>query len=105
MSLAKALSSAYLPISAVVVPEEIVEPITEASGEVGVFGHGYTYSGHPVCAAVASKVLDIYAERASSPTPPRSASTCSACVSVLIIRRRGGTRRRPDRRRRLRRMQ
>ena len=63
MSLAKALSSAYLPISAVVVPEEIVEPITEASGEVGVFGHGYTYSGHPVCAAVASKVLDIYAER------------------------------------------
>ena len=63
MSLAKALSSAYLPISAVVVPEKMVEPITEISGEVGVFGHGYTYSGHPVCAAVASKVLDLYAER------------------------------------------
>jgi 4-aminobutyrate--pyruvate transaminase len=63
MSLAKALSSAYLPISAVVVPERMVAPITEASGEVGVFGHGYTYSGHPVCAAVASRVLDIYAER------------------------------------------
>ena len=63
MSLAKALSSAYLPISAVVVPEKMVAPITEASGEVGVFGHGYTYSGHPVCCAVASKVLDIYAER------------------------------------------
>jgi 4-aminobutyrate--pyruvate transaminase len=61
MSLAKALSSAYLPISAVVVPPHMVEPITEASGRVGVFGHGYTYSGHPVCAAVASRVLDIYA--------------------------------------------
>ncbi|MEE4360591.1 MAG: aminotransferase [Pseudomonadales bacterium] len=63
MSLAKALSSAYLPISAVVVPEWMVEPITETSGQVGVFGHGYTYSGHPVCAAVASHVLDLYAER------------------------------------------
>ena len=61
MSLAKALSSAYLPISAVVVPQKMYEPIVETSGEVGVFGHGYTYSGHPVCAAVASRVLDIYA--------------------------------------------
>ena len=62
VSLAKALSSAYLPLSAVVVPDAMVQPITEASGEVGVFGHGYTYSGHPVCTAVASRVMDLYAE-------------------------------------------
>ncbi|HSG90065.1 MAG TPA: aminotransferase [Pseudomonadales bacterium] len=60
MSLAKALSSAYLPISAVVVPGRMFEAIAEQSGEVGVFGHGYTYSGHPVCAAVANRVLEIY---------------------------------------------
>ncbi len=63
MSLAKALSSAYLPISAVVVPAWMVEAITEASADVGVFGHGFTYSGHPVCAEVAIKVLEIYERR------------------------------------------
>ena len=48
MSLAKSLSSAYLPISAVVIPEFMYEPIAEVSADVGVFGHGFTYSGHPV---------------------------------------------------------
>jgi 4-aminobutyrate--pyruvate transaminase len=36
--------------------EALVEPVSE----VGVFGHGYTYSGHPLACAVASKVLEIY---------------------------------------------
>lgn len=63
ISLAKALSSAYLPISAVVIPGWMVEAITEASADVGVFGHGFTYSGHPVCADVALKVLEIYRRR------------------------------------------
>jgi len=35
----------------------------EASGEVGLFGHGFTYSGHPVAAAVALRTLGIYEER------------------------------------------
>lgn len=61
-TLAKALSSAYLPISAVMVPEWLYEPIAEESGRVGNFGHGYTYSGHPVCAAVALETLRIYEE-------------------------------------------
>lgn len=60
---AKALSSAYLPISAVIVPDFMYEPIVEASAEVGLFGHGFTYSGHPVAAAVALKTLEIYEER------------------------------------------
>src|SRR5690606_1451965 len=63
LSAAKALSSAYLPISAVVVPEFLYEPMIGASGEVGLFGHGFTYSGHPVAAAVALRTLHIYEER------------------------------------------
>lgn len=60
MTIAKALSSGYTPISAVIVNDELFEPIKEASGDIGVFGHGYTYSGHPVSCAVALKTLEIY---------------------------------------------
>ena len=44
-------------------PEFLYEPMVEASGEVGLFGHGFTYSGHPVAAAVALRTLGIYEER------------------------------------------
>ena len=63
MTIAKALSSAYLPISAVLISPEMCELIEAESGRVGTFGHGYTYSGHPVAAAVALKTLEIYEER------------------------------------------
>jgi 4-aminobutyrate--pyruvate transaminase len=63
MSLAKAISSAYLPISAVMVPEFMYETVAELSGEVGTFGHGFTYSGHPVCAAVALRNIELMEER------------------------------------------
>jgi len=63
MSLAKAVSSAYLPISAVLIPEFMYQPIFETSSEIGLFGHGFTYSGHPVCAAVAVRTLELYEER------------------------------------------
>ena len=58
--MAKALSSSYLPISAAAVNNDIYEAIVEPSHKVGAFAHGYTYSGHPVCAAVALKTLEIY---------------------------------------------
>ncbi len=60
MTLAKQLSSAYMPISASVVRGDIYEAMVEPSAKVGVFGHGYTYSGHPVACAVALKTLEIY---------------------------------------------
>jgi 4-aminobutyrate--pyruvate transaminase len=63
LTAAKALSSAYSPISAVLVPEFLYEPMIEASGQAGLFGHGFTYSGHPVSAAVALRALEIYEER------------------------------------------
>ena len=60
MSLAKQLSSAYVPISAAVVPGEMYEAMAQQSANVGMFGHGYTYTGHPVACAAALKALEIY---------------------------------------------
>ncbi|ESR27081.1 aspartate aminotransferase family protein [Lutibaculum baratangense] len=60
VSVAKALSSAYQPIGAVMVNEAVYQAMVEESRKLGTFGHGYTYSGHPVAAAVAIKTLEIY---------------------------------------------
>jgi 4-aminobutyrate--pyruvate transaminase len=62
ITLAKGLSSGYQPISALLVSEAIFEACVRQSGKIGVFGHGFTYSGHPVCAAVALETLKIYEE-------------------------------------------
>ena len=48
ISVAKALSSAYAPISAIMIPEEMYQAALEESRKIGTFGHGFTYSGHPV---------------------------------------------------------
>ncbi len=63
MSVAKALSSAYLPISAVLISPELADAVESESGKIGTFGHGYTYSGHPVACAVALKTIEIYESR------------------------------------------
>ncbi|MFW8636757.1 aminotransferase [Cribrihabitans pelagius] len=60
MSFAKQLSSAYFPISAAVIPGWMYEAMVDQTNEVGVFGHGYTYSGHPAACAAALKTLEIY---------------------------------------------
>ncbi len=60
---AKALSSAYLPISAVMVADKVYQALADQSAEFGTFGHGFTYSAHPVSAAVALEALKIYQER------------------------------------------
>ena len=60
---AKALSSGYIPISALMVSEAIWRAMLAESEKIGVFGHGFTYSGHPVAAVVALEALSIYEER------------------------------------------
>ncbi|SIQ22709.1 aspartate aminotransferase family protein [Pseudacidovorax sp. RU35E] len=60
LTCAKSLSSAYVPISAVMVSQQIHEAMAANSGRIGTFGHGYTYSGHPVAAAVALETLKVY---------------------------------------------
>ena len=61
ISVAKALSSAYLPIAGVMIPEAMYQALLSESKKIGVFGHGFTYGGHPVSASVALKALEIYA--------------------------------------------
>jgi len=62
LTCAKALSSSYLPISAVMVNERVFQGLSDESNKIGTFGHGFTYSGHPVPAAVAVETLKIYDE-------------------------------------------
>jgi 4-aminobutyrate--pyruvate transaminase len=62
ITLAKGLSSAYAPISAVIVGQRVDDAITKGSPDIGGFGHGFTYSGHPVAAAVAREALAILVE-------------------------------------------
>ena len=63
MVLSKQLTSSYVPMSAVLVTEKIYENISENSAKIGMFGHGFTGSGHPVAAAVALENLAIIEER------------------------------------------
>ena len=63
MTVAKALSSAYMPISATLIGGAIDEALRAQSRKLGGFSHGVTYAGHPVAAAVALETLKIYEER------------------------------------------
>ena len=63
MTVAKQLSSAYLPISAVILSPELTDIVEQESGRIGTFGHGFTYTGHPVAAAVALRTLELYQKR------------------------------------------
>lgn len=71
IAMAKGLSSGYQPISAVAVSKEIVDVLKTG----GDFVHGFTYSGHPVAAAVALRNIEIMereglVERTRSETGP-----------------------------------
>jgi len=57
---AKGLSSGYVPISAVLIGEPLWQALLAESDKIGVFAHGFTYSGHPVAAAVALEALALY---------------------------------------------
>ena len=60
LTAAKALSSGYVPISAVMVNEKVHAAVAANSGKIGTFGHGFTYSGHPVACAIALETLKVY---------------------------------------------
>ena len=86
VSMAKGLSSGYLPISAVGVSASIVETLRGA----GEFIHGYTYSGHPTCAAVALKNIEIIereklVERTANETGPYLAKRMAEIASHPLV--------------------
>lgn len=59
ITIAKGLTSAYAPLSASLVGRKVFEVLEAGADKVGVFSHGYTYSGHPIGAAAANATLDI----------------------------------------------
>ncbi|MEM6440296.1 MAG: aminotransferase [Pseudomonadota bacterium] len=63
MSFAKQLTGGYAPLSAVAINSEMAEAIESNTGKIGVFGHGFTYGGHPMGCAVGVATLKIYRER------------------------------------------
>jgi L-2,4-diaminobutyrate transaminase len=59
ITIAKGLTSAYAPLSGVLVGERVFNAMEAGSAEAGVFPHGYTYTGHPIGVAAANANLDI----------------------------------------------
>lgn len=62
MTMAKGLTAGYVPMGAVMMSEAIYQGIANGTGEGQVVGHGFTYSGHPVSAAVGLEVIRLYTE-------------------------------------------
>src|SRR5262249_21933350 len=73
ISVAKALTSAYVPLSAVTIPETMYQAMLDESRKIGAFARGFTESGHRVAAVVAVKALDIYARERIAEVPARKA--------------------------------
>ena len=59
MTIAKGVTSAYIPLSGCLVSEKIWRTLVDDGSELGVFGHGYTYTAHPIAAAAGLANLDI----------------------------------------------
>lgn len=59
ITVAKGLTSAYIPMSGAIVGERVWEVIRDGANAAGTFSHGFTYSGHPIAAAAANACLDI----------------------------------------------
>ena len=59
ITIAKGLTSAYAPLSGVIVGERVYKAMEAGSAEAGAFPHGYTYTGHPIAVAAANANLDI----------------------------------------------
>jgi 4-aminobutyrate--pyruvate transaminase len=94
ISIAKQMSSAYLPIAGVMVPEDMYQALLSESRKIGVFAHGFTYGGHPVSAAVALKAIEIYqreriVEQAAQKAPQFQARLAALAAHPLVGEARG----------------
>ncbi len=63
MTLSKQISSSYQPISALLINENVYQPLADESAKISTFGHGVTAAGHPVASAVALENIAIIEER------------------------------------------
>ena len=96
MTLAKQLTASVFPMSAVAMSEEVYSTIATLGHKNGTFGHGVTYGGHPVGAAIALECLDIYEEMDLPRTVKRIGdrigvrlSSLRGAPGVLDVRRQG----------------
>jgi L-2,4-diaminobutyrate transaminase len=62
ITIAKGLTSAYAPLSGVIVSEKLWRVLEQGSDEYGPIGHGWTYSSHPLCAAAGVANLELVDE-------------------------------------------
>ena len=62
ITIAKGLTSAYAPLSGVIVGERVWKVLEKGSDDLGVIGHGWTYSAHPLCAAAGVANLELIDE-------------------------------------------
>jgi adenosylmethionine-8-amino-7-oxononanoate aminotransferase len=62
MTVAKGLTAGYSPMGAVILSEEVYEGIADGASPETIIGHGQTYSGHPVSAAVGLEVIRLYTD-------------------------------------------
>jgi 4-aminobutyrate--pyruvate transaminase len=60
LSFAKGVTSGYMPLGGVTIDEPLYRAMVSQSAKLGTFGHGTTYSGHPVACAVALKTIEIF---------------------------------------------
>ena len=59
MTIAKGLTSAYVPMSAAIISEKVGDVLKSGAPDTGPFAHGYTYGGHPLAAAAGLKTIEI----------------------------------------------
>ncbi|MHB0773982.1 aminotransferase [Bradyrhizobium sp. 1.29L] len=62
ITIAKGLTSAYAPLSGVIVSDKVWQVLLKGSDKVGTLGHGWTYSAHPICAAAGIANLKLVEE-------------------------------------------
>jgi putrescine---pyruvate transaminase len=62
MTLAKGLTAGYAPMGATLVSDRVYDVIADGASDGAPFGHGFTYSGHPVSAAIGLEVMRLYQE-------------------------------------------
>ena len=80
----KALTSSYMPLSAVIFSDKIYQTVADNSAKIGVFAHGFTASGHPVATAVALENLDVIEVKGLVGSFPPGATTV-VLVTVLLM--------------------
>lgn len=83
MTIAKQMTASVFPMSAVAMTDEVYKTIAKLGHDNGTLGHGVTYGGHPIGAAVALECLEIYEEMNLPATVGRLGTRIKAGLSAM----------------------